>query len=58
MATTNYLVEPDKKELLELLTEIKEKGNEDDIDATLQLEKLIDAFLISSSYLKTNLSYQ
>ena len=39
-ATTNYLVVPDKKELMELLTETKEEGNEDDIDATLHCRPL------------------
>ena len=44
-ATANYLVKPDKKKFMELLTEIKVEGSEDDIDATLQLEKLIDVLL-------------
>ena len=44
-AITNYLVEPDKR-LMELLKEIKGGGTEDDIDASLQVKKRIDAFLI------------
>ena len=38
-ATTHNVIESDKKELMELLAELKE----DFIDDVLQLEKLIDA---------------
>ena len=34
-----YLVEPDKKKLMEYLTEIKAESGEDDIDVTFQMEK-------------------
>ena len=34
------------QQLIELLKEIKEEGSEDDIDATLQFDKPIAAFLI------------
>ena len=45
-ATTNDIIESDEKELTELLTEFKEEITEDFIDDVLQLEKIIDAFLI------------
>ena len=45
-ATANNVIESDKKELMELLAEFKEEVTEDFIDDVLQLEKIIDAFLI------------
>ena len=45
-ATTNGVIESDKKELMELLTEPKEEVTEDFIDNVLQLEKRINDFLI------------
>ena len=44
-ATTHNVIESDKKELMELLAELKKEVTEDFIDDVLQLEKLIDAFL-------------
>ena len=43
-ATTHNVIESNKKELMELLAELKEEVTEDVIDV-LQVEKLIDAFL-------------
>ena len=45
-ATTNDVIESDEKELMELLTDLKEEVTEDFIDDVIQLEKIIDAFLI------------
>ena len=44
-SSVNYVIADDKKELMELLAELKEEVIEDFIDDVLQLEKLIDAFL-------------
>ena len=44
-ATTHNVIESDKKELMELLAELKEEVTENYIDDVLQLEKLIDEFL-------------
>ena len=46
-ATTNDVIESDEKELMELLTNLKEEVTEDFIDDVLQLEKIIGAFLIN-----------
>ena len=45
-ATTNDVIGSDKKELLELLTEFKEEVTKMFIDDVLQVEKIIDEFLI------------
>ena len=44
-ATTHNVIECDKKELMELLEELKEEVTEDFIDNVLQLEKLSDVIL-------------
>ena len=44
-ATTNDVIESDKKELMELFTELKEKVPDNCVGNVLQLEKLINAFV-------------
>ena len=44
-STVDYIVVHDKKELMELLTELKEEATEDYIDTLLKLEVLVTTFL-------------
>ena len=43
-STTDDIIHHDKKELVELLKEIKEEAGEEYVDTVLQLEELINAF--------------
>ena len=44
-STLDYIIRNDRKELIELLTELKEEATENYIDILLELGKHIDAFL-------------
>ena len=46
-STVDYIVTHDKKELTELLAELKEEATEDYIDTLLELEELIATFITS-----------
>ena len=45
-SSLGYIIQHDKKELMELLTELIDEAAEDYIGILLELEELIDAFLI------------
>ena len=47
-STTDYLIQPDKKELIELIKEFpKDVGEDDDIlDTVIELEELVDVYLL------------
>ena len=43
-STVDYIITHDKKELMELLTELKEEATDDYIDTLLKLEELVTIF--------------